>query len=106
MIDIVEDYTKYDTSPLTPALDEFSDYVRQALAGVSYTELNDRLMLEASIYGNLVQTLDKYGLRTFGLATAIKKSYNYLVVEVIINAPEPKTIRKIKIPFNYQSAWL
>jgi uncharacterized protein Usg len=100
MIDIVEEYTSYDISPLTPALNEFSEYVQQVLAGVNRIELNDRIMLEASIYGNLIQTLDKYGLRTFGLATAIKKYYSYFVVEVLINNPDPTTILEVKIPIS------
>lgn len=98
MIDMVEEYIEYDISPLTPALNEFSEYVRQELAGINHTELNDRIMLEANIYGSLIQTMDKHGLRTFGLATAIKKYYSYFVVEVLVNCPEPKTILEIKIP--------
>ncbi|TYO93359.1 hypothetical protein [Desulfallas thermosapovorans] len=98
MIDMVEEYTEYDIAPLTPALNEFSRYVQQAMAGINSDALNNRLMLEAAIYGYLVQTLDKYGMRTFGLATAIKKYFSYFVVEVILNAPEPKTIKEIRIP--------
>lgn len=98
MIDMVEEYTEYDISPLTPALNEFSEYVQQAMAGINPDELNNRLMLEAAIYGYLVQTLDKYGMRTFGLATAIKKYFSYFVVEVILNDPDPKTIKEIRIP--------
>ncbi|AGL03352.1 hypothetical protein [Desulfoscipio gibsoniae] len=101
MIDMVEEYIKYDVTPLIPALNEFTAYVQQALIGINHSELNDRLMLEATIYGNLVQTLDKYGLRTFGLATAIRKYLNYFVVEVIINDPEPRIIREIKIPIRW-----
>lgn len=100
MIDMVEEYIEYDISPFKPALNEFSENIRQVLAGVNHAELNDRIMLEASIYGNLIQTMDKYGLRTFGLATAIKKYYSYFVVEVLVNCPEPKTILEIKIPFS------
>ncbi len=98
MIDMVEEYTEYDISPLTPALNEFSEYVRQVLVGVNHTELSNRIVLEATIYGNLIQTLDKYGLRTFGLATAIKKYYSYFLVEVLLNNPEPKKILEVKIP--------
>lgn len=98
MIEMVEKHPEYDISSLTPALNEFSKYVRQALAGIDRTELNDRIRLEASIYGNLVQTMDKYGQRTFGLATAIKKYHSYFVVQVLVNYPEPKTILEVKIP--------
>jgi len=98
MIDMVEEYIEYDISPLTPALNEFSEHVQQILAGVNHTELSNRLILEATIYGNLVQTFDKYGLRTFGLATAIKKYYSYFIVEVLLNNSEPKTILEVKIP--------
>jgi len=58
------------------------------------------MLMEAAIYGYLIQTLDKYGLRTFGLATAIKKYYSYFVVEVLLNDPEPKTILEVKIPIS------
>jgi len=100
MIDMVEEYIEYDISPLTPALNEFSKYVQQALSSVNQDKLNDRLILEATIYGSLIQTLDKHGLRTFGLATAIRKYYSYIVVEVSITDPEPKKIREIKIPIH------
>ncbi len=98
MIDMVEEHTEYDISLFTPALNEFSEYVRQELAGFNHTELSNRLILEATIYGSLIQTLDKYGLRTFGLATAIKKYYSYFMVEVLLYNPEPKTILEVKIP--------
>lgn len=98
MIDIVEEQKEYNISPLIPALDEFEEEVRKTLVGVNHADLNERLTLEARIYGELVQVLDKYGLRTYGLATAVRKYFSYFVVEVIITEPRPRTIRKIKIP--------
>jgi len=100
MIELVEEYNEYDISPIVPALNEFSAYVQEAFVGINHTELNNRMLMEAAIYGYLVQTLDKYGLRTFGLATAIKKYYSYFVVEVLLNDPEPKTILEVKIPIS------
>jgi len=98
LIDLVEEYVSFDTSPLIPALNEFAEHVRETLSGIKHADLNDRLMLEAKIYGSLIQILDKYGLRSFGMSTAIQKYYSYFVVEVLINDPEPQIIKKIKIP--------
>jgi hypothetical protein len=98
MIDLVEEYSEYQISPLIPVLDEFEANIRDSLAGIKHSDLKDKLILEAKIYGELVQTMDKHGMRTYGLATAIKKYYNYLAVEVFINGPKSKTIRVIKIP--------
>ncbi|WP_027364476.1 hypothetical protein [Desulfotruncus alcoholivorax] len=98
MIDIIENYTEYEISPLIPALDEFELAVTKTLVGIAHDDLTEKLFVEAQIYGELVQILDRHGLRTFGLATAIKKYYSYFIVEVYINDPQPRTIRKIKIP--------
>lgn len=98
MIDLVENYSEYQISPLLPVLDEFETNIRSLLAGIKYSDLKDKLILEAKIYGELIQTMDKHGMRTYGLATAIKKYYNYFAVEVFINDPKPRTIRVIKIP--------
>lgn len=98
MIDFIEDYTNYEISPLLPALDEFERAVSKTLAGTAHKDLNEKLFVEAKIYGELVQILDRHGQRTFGLATAIKRYYSYFIVEVSINDPQPRTIREIKIP--------
>lgn len=98
MIDMVEEHSEYNLSPLTPALDEFEEEVRKTIAGVNHSDLNQRLTLEARIYGELVQVLDRYGLRTYGLATAVRKYFSYFVVDVIAVEPAPRTIREIRIP--------
>ncbi len=100
MIELVEEQNEhYNTTPLAPALQEFADNIREVLAGIEQADLNEKLVIEAKIYGNLVQTLDKYGLRTYGLATAVKKYYSYFTVEVITTGDNPKIIKEIKIPF-------
>ncbi|WP_092471525.1 hypothetical protein [Desulfotruncus arcticus] len=98
MIDLIEDYNKYEISPLIPALDEFEMAVSKTLVGTAHEDLTEKLFIEARVYGELVQILDRHGLRTFGLATAIKKYYSYFIVEVYISDPQPRTIREIKIP--------
>ena len=98
MIDIIENYTRYEISPLLPALDEFELAVSKTLFGTDHDDLNEKLLVEARIYGELVQILDRHGLRTYGLATAIKKYYSYFIVQVYVNDPHPRTIREIKIP--------
>lgn len=98
MIDLVEEYIEYDISPLIPALNEFEEIVCEAFVGINHLDINNRLTLEAKIYGNLIQILDKHGLRSFGLSTAIRKYFSYFVVEVLLNDPEPKIIKEIKIP--------
>lgn len=100
VIEMVEEHKSFNISPLLPALDEFEESVRESLAGVDHKDLNQRLTVEARIYGELIQTLDKYGLRTYGLATAIRKYHSYFVVEVFVSEPAPRTIKQIKIPFN------
>ncbi len=98
MIDIVEEFDDYNASPLAAALDEFESSVRKSLQGVDHSDLNQRLTMEAWIYGELVQILDKHGLRTYGLATGVRKYFNHFVVDIIAVEPKPKTIRQIRIP--------
>ena len=100
MIDIIEEHSEFNVSPLAPALDEFEASVRKSLLGIDHSDLNQRLTMEAWIYGELVQILDKHGLRTFGLATGVRKYFNYFVVDVIVNEPKPRAIRQIRIPLN------
>lgn len=98
--DLEQEPGEYQLTPLLPILDEFEVEIRRLLTGISKKELQDRLILEAKIYGELVQAMDKHGMRTYGLATAIKKYNKFLVVEVFRNTTSPHTIRVIKIPLS------
>ncbi|MFA7467391.1 MAG: hypothetical protein WCY82_03885 [Desulfotomaculaceae bacterium] len=98
MIDIIENYSDFNISSLAPALDEFEASVRKSMIGIDHSDLNQRLTMEAWIYGELIQVLDKRGLRTYGLATGVRKYFSYFVVDVITTEPQPRTIRQIKIP--------
>ncbi|MCL2336612.1 MAG: hypothetical protein FWC60_04240 [Firmicutes bacterium] len=98
MIDIIEDCEEFNISPLVPALDEFEASVRKSLQGIDDSDLNQRLSMEAWIYGELVQILDRHGLRTYGLATGVHKQFSHFVVDVIASESKPKTIRQIRIP--------
>ena len=98
MIDMVDEHDCFDISPLIPALDEFEAELHKSLTGLDHSDLSQKLTIEASIYGELIQILDKHGLRTYGLATAVQKYYNYFLVNVIATEPAPQTIRQIKIP--------
>lgn len=98
MIDIVEKYDKYDVSTILPALNEFEERIRDIAKEIDHTDFNNKLLLEAKIYGDLIQTMDKYGLRTYGLATTVRKYYSYFVVDIILTETKPITIREISIP--------
>lgn len=98
MIDIIEEYSDFNVAPFAPALDEFETSVRKSLQEVDHEDLSQRLTIEAWIYGELIQILDKNGLRTYGLATGVRRYFNHFVVDIIVTEPQPQIIRQIIIP--------
>ena len=76
MIEIIppcDDYTNdYPREILSKALDEFREY-SEIILGEMHAA--GRLILEARLYGNLIQLFDKYNLKTRGISIALKAGY-------------------------------
>lgn len=68
-----EDYNRdYPREILSKALQEFREYCENILPEIHSA---GRLMVEARLYGQLIQMLDKYHLQTRGLSLAMKIGY-------------------------------
>ncbi|GBF32972.1 hypothetical protein DCCM_2069 [Desulfocucumis palustris] len=71
-MDCLNTSAEYPPELLEKALSELKDRCREILAEL---KAGTRLLIEARIYGELIQLFDKHGLRTRGISLSLKIGY-------------------------------
>ena len=79
MIEMSVSATVYPHDILELALKELKNSCLDIISGVASTP---QLIIEAGIYGQLIQVFDKYGLKTGGLCVNLKVGYYYSMLYI------------------------